>query len=391
MSPSRVLVTLFLAFILGIACASFNIPLFFILPLSAGALFLIQKIGIIQYRPGVVNATTLTLVSLAFIATAYLGAARFNASPEKPAPFAVPEFLVSIKTHFDNTLIAALPEPHASLLRSILFGKNKNLPKDLTTTFRDAGLSHIIAVSGYNITIVVAMILGLLSLFALSPRVRYAISLSIVLGFVLMVGAEASVVRAGIMATFLGLSTVVGRISKPFNILVIVAGIMLAINPRLLVFDLGFELTFLATAGLFFLTPIIETRMAKWLPRLWGLRGVLATSLGALIATTPIILHVFGRFSIVALITNILVVPVVPLVMLLGLITGIVGMVLPPLASFIGAFTWIILQYIIGVTEWFATLPYAAVNFPKMSLLFMLTIYAVMLIVVIKYHQKIHH
>ncbi len=381
MSPSRVLVTLFLAFILGIAFASLQIEFWILIPLSASALFLIY---ILLLRPYSYHRGTLLLVALACSASAFLGAARFNASPEKPPPPQIPAFLVNIKTHFDDALNAALPEPHASLMRSILLGKNKDLPKNLIVDFRDAGLSHIIAVSGYNITIVVGMILGILTLFSLSPRMRYAISLGMVLSFVLMVGAEASVVRAGIMAALLGLSHVVGRIGKPFNILIIVAGAMLAVNPRLLVFDLGFELTFLAMAGLLFLTPIIETGLTKFTPRLWGLRGIIATSLGALIATTPLILHVFGRFSFVALITNLLVVPVVPLVMLLGIITGMVGIIAPPVGSLLGAITFVPLEYIIRISEWFAALPFAAMNFPKMSLGLMWGIYIILFTIVKK-------
>jgi competence protein ComEC len=89
----------------------------------------------------------------------------------------------------------------------------------------------------------------------------------------------------------------------------------------------------------------------------------------------------------VALLTNILVVPVVPLVMLGGLITGMIGILVPPLGTFFGALTWVPLEYTIRVSEFFASLPFAAVNFPRMSLPLMLLVYVMLIIVIMKYRS----
>ena len=332
----------------------------------------------VLYKILLKEKSLIIILTVAFAASVFLGLTRFESATKSTIPKNPPAMLLAIKQRFEDSLAASLPEPHASLMAGIILGSKGNIPKNILQDFQTAGISHILALSGFNLTVLGVALMALLSIFVISPKQRFFLTMTVIVLFILMVGGQASLIRAGIMAALVNLSTVVGRIPKPLNMLVLAAGVMLFLDPTLLAFNLGFELTFLATMGIFFVAPIIEKYFARFMPPLWGLREAVAATLGAIIMTEPLILHIFGRFSVVALLTNMAVTPLVPLAMLLGFITGFAGIVLPVLGQLLGAIAWLVLSYIINVTEWFASLPFASLNVPKLSLPIMLISYALL-------------
>lgn len=248
-----------------------------------------------------------------------------------------------------------LPEPHAGLMGGLLLG-TRDMPKELLEQFRVTGTSHIVAVSGFNVTIVAGFLDALLRRFGRSAS--FYGSILAIFGFVIITGASASVVRAGIMGGMVLMAQQAGRMYASVNALVFSAALMLLDNPRLLEFDIGFQLSFGALAGLLFVHPKLE----GWLPwKNWATAAIYPT-IAAQISTAPLILYHFGNFSVISVLTNFLVLPAIPLAMLAGFISLVVGYVLPPVAVFTAMPAWLVLEYVIRAVGLTAQVPGAAVD-----------------------------
>lgn len=273
--------------------------------------------------------------------------------------------LFHLQTGFLTALTRLLPEPEASLGAGITIGAKTSLDKQTADNFRRAGLSHIVVLSGYNITVVASLVLTLLSRL---PRfLGLGTGAVMIILFTLMTGASATAVRAALMALVAILARSTGRIYQAAIALLTAAVIMVLVNPRLLVFDIGFQLSFLATLGLIYLTPIFKLRLT-WLTEKFTLRETLATTLGAQLMVTPWILYKMGNLSLVALPANLLVLPLVPPAMLLAGLAGLGGMISVLVATPIGYLAYLPLVYMIKLTGWFANLPLAMVTVNQVPL-----------------------
>lgn len=252
------------------------------------------------------------------------------------------------------------PEPYASFMAGLLYGYRGGLGS-LQEQFNITGVTHIVAISGYNITIVSTILLS----FFISLRVRRQRAFWIVVVgiavFVLFVGASASVVRAGIMGVLVLLARQMGRLSSIGNVLALTAVLMTVWNPYVLLWDAGFQLSFLATMGLVYIAPLIEKPFKK-IPESFGLRESIVATLAATIVTLPLILFQFGRLSIVSPIVNVLILPIIPFIMSVGFISTVVSFVFYPLGQFIGFIAFGGMAYIVAIVRWFASLPFAALE-----------------------------
>ncbi len=262
--------------------------------------------------------------------------------------------LLKIKAAFAEHIAKYLEEPKASLLMGILIGARKTLPNNVIENFNLTGTSHVIAVSGYNISIIIYG-LGFLAFF-LGKRWSFWISFCFILAFIIISGASASVIRASVMGSLLLLSLNIGRMYAVTPSLCLAAAGMLVLNPKILYWDIGFQLSFAATLGIVYLLPEMEKLTESW-PKFWGAKSIVFATLSATAATLPLILLHFGRLSIVALIANILILPIVPAAMLFGFLIAV------PFASpgFALISSWL-LAYILKITSFLASLPYSSVN-----------------------------
>lgn len=215
------------------------------------------------------------------------------------------------------------PEPESSLMAGLFFGTSVALPAETENNFRRAGLSHIVAVSGYNVSLVAAALFGLALALGLSRRRAFWPVAVCLAAFVVLAGGSASVIRAALMAVLVLLAEKIGRPAAAGRLLFFAAAAMLALNPWLLLFDPGFQLSFAATAGLVWLAPFLE----KFFP------SVLASTLAAALATLPISLCQFGTASVSVLFSNLLVLWLVPFLMLLGFVSLIVAALFFPLGQ----------------------------------------------------------
>jgi len=272
--------------------------------------------------------------------------------------------IYQFKNYLISRLNQILPEPQSSFLNGLLIGARSSIPADLQNAFSRTGTSHIVAVSGYNISIIVAFLISLLITLGLDRKKSFYVITIIIIIFVILTGASASVVRAGIMGFIVLLAKQLGRPSRIRNTLILTATIMVIINPLILVYDMGFQLSFLATLGLVYISPIltkiIKVEKIKW-PALKIILGdYLLTTLSAMILTAPLILFKLGKFSFIAPLANILVLPLIPIAMMLGFITLIGAMIWLKLGWVLGWGVWLILSLIIFIIEHLSALPWAS-------------------------------
>ncbi len=274
--------------------------------------------------------------------------------------------MLAVKHRFVQAVQQSLPEPQASFLGGLILGAKKAIPDDIMEQFNRTGTTHIVALSGYNITIIAVLVLNLCKYIWISRRGAFWVSLGAITFFVLITGAQASVVRAGIMGMLVLLATQIGRASRITNTLVLAAVVMLLVNPRVLVFDAGFQLSFLATIGLVYISPVLE-RFFTWLPSTFEIRASMVATLSATLMTLPLIVYQFGRLSLVAPIVNVLILPAIPIAMGAGFIMGILALLWPVLGSVCGWLVWTILSYILYVVEQFSRLSVASFDMGVVS------------------------
>jgi len=255
-------------------------------------------------------------------------------------------------------------------LSGLLLGARQNLSPVLKNNLQRSGTSHLIALSGYNITIVATAVLSLFLFLGFNRRSAFWFSVFIIILFVLMTGASASVVRAAIMGILLILGQKLGRVYYPRNALFLAALIMIISNPRILRFDLAFQLSVMATLGLIYFTPFFQKILKAEKESFLNWRNNLSTTLAAQLAVLPLLISGFGYFSPVAPVANILIITLMPVTMFFGFLTVIFGLTFNLLGQFTAFLTYWFLKYEISVIDFFGGLKFASVSFGKLQELF---------------------
>lgn len=287
--------------------------------------------------------------------------------------------LAGLKGAFEEEIDAVLPEPHAGFLKGLLLGERAALPASVAADFQTAGVGHIVALSGYNITIVGRSLMSLLLLCTVPFGTSFWIAVGGITLFIAMTGAAASTVRAGIMGILLLVAEREGRMCQMTNALVFAAALMTAHNPYLLRFDAGFQLSFLATVGILYLAPVLERKMgggdtfAPMRPPAGGRiidrgRKTLAETLSAQLTVLPLVVFLFGRISLISPAANLAILAAVPYAMATGFAAGILGFVGHVFAVPVGWIAWILLEYQLRVAAWFALAPFASIEAGTWSL-----------------------
>jgi competence protein ComEC len=283
-----------------------------------------------------------------------------------------PTAVAEIRRRFVAGMQTALPEPLAPFAMGLLVGQRANLPQATKDDLQRVGLTHIIAVSGANLTIILQAVRRMLG--KRSKRISTFLTLALMGVFLLLAGASAPIVRAAMVSMLSMWAAYYGRNFKPLNLITLAAVITAWANPVYLWSDLSWYLSFLAFFGIMILAPLIQ---ARW-PGRWHdsvIAGVALESLCAEILTLPFVLHIFGQMSRVGLLANVLVVAFIPLAMLLGTVAGLAGMLAGNLA---GWFAWpanILLTYMLDVAHVLASLPHVFVVGIGLSLWQMLFLY----------------
>jgi competence protein ComEC len=285
-------------------------------------------------------------------------------------------YLFALKSNYIAALDSVIPEPAVALGKGLILGVKQALGETLETDFRRAGIIHIVVLSGYNIMIMVNFAMLFLA-FLLPLRARVVLGICVIGMFAVVVGGGASVVRASIMAAIALLALRYGRRYAIMRALFAAGFVMVWVNPLVLVHDIGFQLSFMATLGLILVAPQFETVLTDGLARI-GIKEYFVATVATQIAVLPILLYHMGEFSLVAVVVNILVLPIVPLAMLATFMTGLVALASVSMALPFAYIAYALLTYIMMVATYFAHLPMAAVSVPAFPFVLVVIAYGVL-------------
>lgn len=280
------------------------------------------------------------------------------------------------KQAFQSSLRSVLPAPSVHLAEGILLGEKQALGDRWEELFRRTGVIHIVVLSGFNVMLVVAFLLVTLS-YVTGVRGRVIGGLLGITVFVLLVGLAPSVTRAGLMAGMVVLAFGLGRSYAILRALVLAGGIMLLANPYVLLYDPGFQLSFMATLGLIVVAPAFEERLTL-APTTLGIRSYLVATLVTQLAVLPLLLYHIGEISLVAVAANLLVLPIVAAAMGLAFATGLLAFVTPMGAQLLAFVTDLSLRYILVVVEWLGSWSVAAFAVPPVPAWSIVLMYGVM-------------
>ncbi|MDP3881086.1 MAG: ComEC/Rec2 family competence protein [bacterium] len=283
--------------------------------------------------------------------------------------------LYAFRDKVANVFPKYLDGEKAVFMTGITLGRSTGFSNELNEKLSATGTTHLVALSGFNVMIIARGIALVLGFLLLSRKLSFFLSILAIFLFVVMTGAEASVTRAGIMAALILWADYSEEIFSVRNPLVFTALIMVLFNPKILAFDLGFQLSFLALIGIVYLRPILE----RWL-RLSG-RSFLAwkenlsMTLSAQLMVLPLILFSFGFMPAFSVLTNVLILTFIPFTMLFGLLIVLTNLISSLLASFFAFFANILLSYELAVIDFFSNFPFG-IRIEALSLWILLAVYA---------------
>ncbi len=272
--------------------------------------------------------------------------------------------LFAVRSRVARAIDAVWKEPESSFIAGILYGSRSGLPPALTDLFAATGVTHLIAVSGANLNIIIVAVAQAFIWGGLSERKTWFITVAAIIVFVLFAGASASVVRAGIMVVITLMARQMSRRLNPALLIMYAVAVLITFSPYSLLFDIGFHLSVAATLGLLYVQPLLE----RWVPRkrFTGVVAALAeaglTTLSATISTLPFIMYYFGRVSLVALVANTLVVPLTSFIMFFAFIATLVGLVHEGLGSVVGVVAGGLVRIIFYLLRLLARVPFAVVS-----------------------------
>ncbi|MFC1654122.1 ComEC/Rec2 family competence protein [Patescibacteria group bacterium] len=300
--------------------------------------------------------------------------------------------LAQFVEHLSKIVRSRLPSTHSSLLAGIIFGHKESFSNEFYNYLINTGTIHIVAASGYNITVLAGAVIAIFTLF-LSRKLAVLFSLFSIVVYVFISGGSEAVIRAAIMGSMLFLSQFFGRIYYPIWSLLLAVVMMLLFDPTL-VGSISLQLSVASTLGIM----LIPGWLQNYFPRSDNLkilekittffREDFITTLSAYIVTLPIILIYFDRISIVSIIVNILVLWVVPPLMFFGSLMIFFGLFSQVLSKFVSYFTWPFLEYFIKVVTWWGSLPISSVEIENISPVFAVGYYFVLISVLMMKRPK---
>lgn len=273
------------------------------------------------------------------------------------------EIIIKIDTAYPNQV--------GEFLKGILIGYTDTLPAEIKESFKKTGVSHILAVSGYNMAIIVILVYQQLINKQIYKPFSFWITIAIMILFTLLTGAEASIMRAGIFAIIILSAEQLQRYVGGMRPLILCATILVLINPLYIGYDIGFQLSFLAVIGLILYGQLFKTYL-EGIPS-FGILSMIGETLFAQILVLPLLIYYFGQVSLISIIANILIVPVIPFAMAWGSITAL----LLPWKIFTYPLV-ILIQSVLSMNQYLASLSWASITVFNITGYMLISIYAIM-------------
>ncbi|MEL7007070.1 MAG: ComEC/Rec2 family competence protein [Cyanobacteria bacterium J06588_4] len=272
--------------------------------------------------------------------------------------------------------LQGLGSPVGQLVSSMVLGRKAvDLPFEIRDRFIAAGLAHVLAASGFHVSLLLGIVLKLTTRIAAKPR--FTIGMGTLMIYLGLTGIQASVLRACLMGFAVLLALTLETKVRPLGSLLLAAAAILLFNP-LLIDDLGFRLSFLATFGLIATLPKLQQQL-DWLPT--TIATIVAIPLAASVWVLPLLCYEFNTLATYSILTNILCTPLITIVSLGGMISGIIALILPPLGSAISSLLFYPATWLIEITKFFTSLPGSTWAVGQIPLGIVLAIYGLFILV----------
>jgi competence protein ComEC len=269
-----------------------------------------------------------------------------------------------------------LGSPQGELLSSmVLGGKVVDLAYELRDQFTGVGLAHIFAASGFQVSLLLGLVLKLSQRY--SAKTRFILGLTVLFGYLCLTGVQASIARSTVM----GIGALIGLLSDrkvdSLGLLLLAAILLLIISP-FWIWDLGFQLSFLATIGLIITVPSLAIRL-DWLPP--TIADLIAIPIAAFIWTTPLLMYVFQTITLVSIPANVVTAPLVTIVSLIGIVSATCSLILPILGSAIAWVAYYPIELLIRSIELFTQIPLGNLAIGQISLITVFILYGLFILV----------
>jgi competence protein ComEC len=267
--------------------------------------------------------------------------------------------------------------PHSLILEGIILGNNKNMTQDLRNKLNSAGLRFLTAISGVHVIILSTILLSFLMFSGLSRNQSFYFSIIFIWLYIVITGFSASGIRAATMGSIFICAQVFGRQNTSSRTIVLAGSLMLLQNPLLLIYDAGFQLSFLASLGIIYLKPVVSGLLSiLFKEKLKELLDIFSVTITAQISTLPIMIFNFGSISLVSPITNFLILPIMPWILSFGFMFSILGALSKFLGFILYVPAWVLISYFIKVMEIFSQ-PWMVKTITNVSWLWLLVYYLV--------------
>ena len=297
------------------------------------------------------------------------------------------EKILFFKEALRQSIYTNFVPPQRLILEGILLGNNKTMTQDLRDKLNTTGLRYLTAISGVHVIILSSILMALFLMLGFWRGQAFYFSIVFIWLYIILTGFSASGIRAAIMGSIFLLAQKLGRQNTSGRVIALAAVLMLLQNPLLLFYDVGFQLSFVASLGIIYFKPLLEG-MIKIITkeRLKNVVDILATTITAQVFILPIMVYNFGNVSLVAIVTSILVLPIMSWLMIFGFLSSVIGIFSNLLGWFFSLPAWLLLTYFIKVMDIFSQ-PWALATIKNVSWIW-LACYYVILFIAIKFLQR---
>lgn len=285
--------------------------------------------------------------------------------------------ILAFKNKLRESIYGSLSSPQSSILGAMILGDKSRMSNDLKEKLNIAGVRHITAVSGMHVVILSSILMSLLLALGFWRGQAFYFSIILIFLFIIITGLQPSGIRAGIIGGLFLLGQKIGRKSVSSQAIVMAASLMLVINPLLLLNDVGFQLSFLAAMGIIYLAPIFKNWLSFIPKKFDNLKEIIAMTFAAQVFTLPILIYNFGKISLAAPLTNVLIIPIVYWIMIFGFIFALAGIIYPVLGWLLSFPCLFLLTYLTKIVDFFSQ-PWAAKTIENVHWLWLIIFYLIL-------------
>lgn len=294
-------------------------------------------------------------------------------------------FVFQFKESREQIIEKLLPFEEGTLLKGIILGERSEIPTDILENFKSSGIFHLFAISGFHVGVLLSFVYFMTVQAGIRPKVRALLTMIVIVFYMIMTGGHPSVLRAGLMSLLVFGGILLERDTEIINSICCAAFFILLFQPQQL-FDVGFQLSFVATLGIVLLVSPLQ-KCFRFLPQ-W-LKIPLSVTLAAQSVTLPLMIIYFHQFALIGFIANLILVPMVSLVVYLGVIVVLMSILFPfCILKIFAPYLWVLLKGIIVISDIFASFPYGQIKGRYFSGWEMILYYVFLMMIFERWREK---